>query len=235
MSDKPPAQPVDSGQPGEKPGRVKSAGKGAAGGSAAGPEGAAAGALAGLLTGGKGKRAAGGNKALVAELVVCMALLILSPLIAKGGDITAAKFMKKGSATLGVFVVLGIISTTGQTGRKVASGLGMLMTLTVLLNERSVFATITEMVSGEGTPIAAVKTPGTDLTFDNSGPTTPDGNPESTQESLEAGGGLAADLGTDVNKWVRGFFGDSSVPALPGVPSPSTDPTGYLDLFGAGD
>lgn len=231
----PPAQPVDNSPGGQAPGRVQRAAKGAAGGSVAGPEGAAAGALAGLLSG--GKKHSGGNKALVAELVVCMVLLILSPLIAKGGDITASKFMKKGSATLGVFIVLGIISTTGQTGKKVASGLGLLMTLTVLLNERSVFATITAAVTGNGVAIPAVHDPSTALTFGNGGPTTPGGNPESLQESLELGGGFAADAGTAVHNYIAGLFGAGPPPPSSGIPSVSTDQgeSDYLNLFGAGD
>jgi len=156
MSGTAPAQPVDQGTAGHG-GRVKNAAKGAAGGAVAGPEGAAAGALAGLLAGG-GKRAAG-NRALVAEFVICMVVLGLSPVV--GENVTVGKFMKKGSATAAVFVILGFISAVGPTSRKVASGLGLLMTATVLLNERSVFGRLVQAVNGRDVPIAGAGTPAT--------------------------------------------------------------------------
>lgn len=211
---------VASGQAGQvgRPGAAGKAGK-------AGVNGGQA--LAGALSGGKPGR---GSKALVAEFVICMLILLLSPLTNGGGDVTVAKFMKKGSATAGVFVILGFVSVGGPTARKVASGLGLLMTATILLNERSVFGEIVKAVSGEGVSTVSGST-GTG-SADSGTPLTPGGNPESLQDQLELGGGLAADIGTGINHWVRGLFGDPSVPPLSGVPDPSTDPKGYLDLFG---
>ncbi len=159
---KPAAQPVDAGTAGDRPpGKAKRAAAGAAGGAVGGPGGAAAGAVTGLLSGGKGKRT-GGNKALVAEFVICMVLLGLSPLAHKGGNVTVSKFLKKGSATAAVFIILGFVSATGQTGRKVASGLGLLVTLTVLLNERSTFGVLVKAVGGESDAKAGADDPDDD-------------------------------------------------------------------------
>lgn len=228
-----PAQPVDQGTAGHKPGRIKSAASGAAGGAAGGPWGAAAGAVTGALTGGKGKKA-GGHKALVAEFMICMTILLLSPMVDKGGNVTTAKFMKKASATAAVFIILGFIGSAGDTARKAATGLGMLMTLTVLLNERSVFGQLVKAVSGSGVSVGPAIPLGGGEAAD-SGTTGSLGQPLSLQDQTELGGGIASDAGTAVNRWVRGLFGDPTVAPLLGVPSPQSDPTGYLDLFGAVD
>lgn len=148
------AQPVDHGTAGhaqKKASRVKGAAAGAAGGAPAGPEGAAVGAVLGALTGGgggKGKRRGPGNRALVAEFVICMAMLAMSPLVDSGGSVTTGKWMKKGSATAAVFIILGFVSSMGESAKKVAAGLGLLMTLSVLLNERSVFGVLVKAVGG---------------------------------------------------------------------------------------
>lgn len=142
------SQPVDKATAGHKPGKVSRVASGAAGGSAGGPWGAAAGALGGALAGGKKK--AGGQRALVGEFMICMVILLLSPMVDKGGNVTTGKFMKKASATAAVFIILGFIASTGDTARKAANGLGMLMTLTVLLNERSVFGQLVKAVNGAG-------------------------------------------------------------------------------------
>lgn len=143
-------QPVDHGGAGHhsKAGAVV---KGAATGLVAGPEGAAAGAIGGALsdTGDDVRTYSASNKALVAEFVVCMAVLILTPLVNKGADVTVSKFMKKASATAGVFVVLGFVSAIGDTPRKAAQGIGFLVTLTVLINERSVFGQLVQAVGGK--------------------------------------------------------------------------------------
>lgn len=205
------AQPVDNGTAGHSEGRVKRAAKGAAGGSLAGPEGAALGAVTGLLSGGKGKSSSG-HKALVAEFAVCMALLALSPLVNKGGDITVGKFMKKASATAAVFIILGFLASTGDVPKKFANGLGALMTLTVLLNERSVFGELVKAVGGQDVAIPAVGSPSTKPTFAGPAPApapalTPGGNPASLQDQLELGGGFAADAGTAVHNWFAGPTG----------------------------
>jgi hypothetical protein len=151
---KPSVQPVDAGTAGDapKPSRTKSATAGAATGAVGGPTGAAVGAATGFLTGGGGRKGRGSNKPLVAEFTICMAVLVLTPMVNNGADITVAKFMKKASATAAVFIILGFISAIGDAPRKAAQGIGFLMTLTILINERSVFGQVVKAVSGEGKP-----------------------------------------------------------------------------------
>lgn len=233
----PDPEPAGSGPAGARPvGRVKSAAAGAASGSGGGPSGAGLGALTGLLSGGKGKRT-GGNKALVGEFVVCMVLLGLSPLAEKGGDVTVGKFLKKGSATAAVFIILGFISASGQSGRKVASGLGLLMTLTILLNERSVFGTLVKAVGGES---VHVNLPSGTTTGFTAPALTPGGNPQSFQDQNELGGAVAVDAGTAVHDalqdyandptfgtgdgirtWFDGVFGTNWESSVTGRPRPS--------------
>jgi hypothetical protein len=223
-------QPVDQGTAGHKPGRVKGAAAGAATGAVGGPGGAFLGGLAGGLTGGKGKsRSASGRRALVAEFVICMALLGLSPMVDKGGDITTSKFMKKASATAAVFIVLGFISSAGDTARKVANGLGLLMTLTVLLNERSAFGALVKAVNGDGVKISLPS--GSQSGFSNEpapGTTGALGQPLSLQDQWELGGDFASNAGT----WLHNLFTGGNVGG--GVPQLNTEQgeTDYLNLFG---
>lgn len=185
---------VASGQAGQvgRPGTAGSAGKAGANGGQA---------LAGALSGGKPGR---GSKALVAEFVICMLILLLSPLTNGGGDVTVAKFMKKGSATAGVFVILGFVSVGGPTARKVASGLGLLMTATILLNERSVFGEIVKAVSGEG--ISTVTRPAPNVDPDTGLPITTNPDiPGFTFETDPNTGGVTAQSDIAVNRWGAAF------------------------------
>lgn len=154
--------------------------------------------LADLLSSGSRKT---GSKALVAEFVICMLILLLSPLTHSGADITVAKFMKKGSATAGVFVILGFVSAGGGTARKVAQGLGLLMTLTVLLNERSVFGEIVKAVNGEGVSIP--KPAGASGGDDALPETDPTG--EFTFTTDPTTGAVSAESNIAVNRWGAAF------------------------------
>lgn len=229
-----PAQPVDKGTAGDShtPGRAKRAAAGAAGGAVAGPGGAAAGGIAGLLSGGgKKKRSGPGHRALVAEFVICMAILALSPMVDKGGDITTSKFMKKASATAAVFIILGFIASAGDTARKAANGLGLLMTMTVLLNERSIFGQLVKAVNGDGVPIPKVSLP--DIAPPN-GTHDAAGNPYSFQEQWELGGGIAADAGRATHEWLKDFFGRDLLPPDTGQQVPGGNPgqTGFPGMGG---
>lgn len=154
--------------------------------------------LADLLSSGSKKT---GSKALVAEFVICMLILLLSPLTHSGADVTVAKFMKKGSATAGVFVILGFVSAGGGTARKVAQGLGLLMTLTVLLNERSVFGEIVKAVSGEGVSIP--KPAGAAGGDDGVAETDPTGEFTFTTDPVT--GAVSAESNIAVNRWGANF------------------------------
>lgn len=154
--------------------------------------------LADLLSSGAKKT---GSKPLVAEFVICMLILLLSPLTHSGADTTVSKFMKKGSATAGVFVILGFVSAGGGTARKVANGLGLLMTLTIVLNERSVFGEIVKAVSGEGVSIP--KPAGAGGGDDGITETDPTGEFTFTTDPVT--GNVSAESNIAVNRWGANF------------------------------
>lgn len=157
-------------------------------GSVAGPEGAVAGAVAGhakkvrdkaseagsAVGGALGKtvvNAAGhsGMKLLMAEFLICIVILGLSPLGAAGstnsqdGTATdtsspgagAGQFMLKGTATFGVFLVLGMIAAIGPNIAKYAAGVGGLMTLAVVFNAANSFSGMVSAISNAHAPAVA--------------------------------------------------------------------------------
>jgi hypothetical protein len=76
-----------------------------------------------------GKVPAGARKWLLAELVVCVLLLMLSGMTgnaSKDGSQTdtGSRLAVKGSALAGVFIVLGLVSAGGRGGEKAAGSLG---------------------------------------------------------------------------------------------------------------
>lgn len=87
-----------------------------------------------------------GRQMLVAEFVICMVILALSPLTDKHADEEAAEFLKRGAATCAVFFVLGLIGSAGRGATKVAAGLGALITLSLLVSDRDVFAAVANKV-----------------------------------------------------------------------------------------
>lgn len=142
------------------------AAEGAAAGAALGPEGAAAGAVLGAAkkaagarkkkTAAKGKtsRRSGpvGNprRALIAEFVVCIILLALSPLAKSQGELSAKQWMTKGSAMCLLFIILSLIGATGPKTQKVTAGFGALVTIALLIDQRGIFATLTNAIKNKG-------------------------------------------------------------------------------------
>lgn len=201
-----------------KGGRIKGAATGAAGGSVGGPGGAAAGAVTGFLSGGKSRSRKSGNKALIGEFGLCMAILLLQPLVEGGGATTKGKFMKKASATAAVFIILGFISSVGETPKRVANGIGALMTVTVILNERSAFGQLVKAMGGEPvsvggpiklggkTPAPAPSTVGSGSV--GSGSVGSFGQQLSLQDQFELGGNLASDAGTAANHALQSYADD---------------------------
>lgn len=152
---------------GGKPSTVRSAVSGAAGGAATGAAvgsvvpgvGTAIGAGAGAAIGGAGgaakahtskraakaaKRAALGpaRQLLTAEFVLCVAILALSPLTDKHKSEGPQAFLRRGAAICALFFILGLISSGGRGATKVAAGFGGLVTLTLLVSSRDVFAVL---------------------------------------------------------------------------------------------
>lgn len=85
-------------------------------------------------------RATGARRLLVAEFVVCMVVLAFYPLTGKSS--TASAFMKRGSAIMGLFFVLGLVATAGRTASRAAAGFGGLVTLVLLISDRSIFTAL---------------------------------------------------------------------------------------------
>lgn len=122
---------------------------------------AAAGAGASsLIDGGQLRRAGRGaaravapassaRRVLVAEFTVCMVVLAFSPLTDKNRGEKPGAFMKRASATMGVFFILGIIATGGRGASKAAAGFGGLVTLVLLISQRSIFTVLTSKL-GKG-------------------------------------------------------------------------------------
>lgn len=162
---------------------------GAAEGAIAGPEGAVAGAVAGHAAAARKKKedraaqagdrvgsaagrgivsAAGhsGMKMLMAEFLICIVVLGLSPLgsapsaDSQDGTATdtsgalagAGSFMLKGTATFGVFLVLGMAAAIGPNIAKYAAGVGGLMTLAVLFNAANSFSGIVDGIKSAKAP-----------------------------------------------------------------------------------
>jgi len=86
-------------------------------------------------------RGAGGNyrKWLIAEFLICVMLLGLSPLAKKPGEMGPVRFMKRGSATCAFFVILGLISAGGKGAARAAAMFGALVTLVLLVDQREAF------------------------------------------------------------------------------------------------
>lgn len=136
------------------------AGAGASGaargaGSAAKGAGKGSGGRSGdLLTGaglsglGKGKGPSkalpksGARKVLIAEFALCMVILAFSPMTGKAP--TASAFMKRASAIMGLFFLLGLVSTGGRGASRASAGFGGLVTLVLLISDRSIFTVLTK-------------------------------------------------------------------------------------------
>jgi hypothetical protein len=80
------------------------------------------------------------RKYLLAEFCACMVVLGFSPLTGKAP--TAGAWMKRGSAIMGVFFVLGLVATAGRGASRAAAGFGALVTLVLLISDRSIFVTL---------------------------------------------------------------------------------------------
>ncbi len=90
------------------------------------------------------------SRALVAEFLICMMILGLSPLAKAQGETKASAFMKTGTAMAGVFVILGLISAIGPKSSRTAAAFGGLVTLALLIDQRSVFGKIVEIFNSPG-------------------------------------------------------------------------------------
>lgn len=81
-----------------------------------------------------------GNKnLLLGEMIVCLVILGLGTIVSpQGSDDGVHRMMIKGSALMGVFFILAIVSTGGKGAQKTASALGALVALSYILTSSDV-------------------------------------------------------------------------------------------------
>lgn len=157
---------------------ARGAGKGAAGGGAAASGGLdLSGSLGQARKGAKKvlgkKKRTSTQRVLIAELLVCLLVVALGP-IAK--TVSGKDFMKRGSAVLATFMILGLVSSIGPKAGKAAGAFGLLVTLAILVDQKSVFGKLV-------TIMGAAKTSDESIGPDS---------PESEVEESPIGGGLAS-------------------------------------------
>lgn len=136
------------------------------------PSAATSGAAAGAAAGGGGRMFDGGltgkaakqvaetvaptssaRKVLLAEFAACMVVLAFSPLTGKSPS--AGAFMKRGSAIMGVFFLLGLVATAGRGASRAAAAFGGLVTLVLLISDRSILVALAKKLGkgvGESDP-----------------------------------------------------------------------------------
>lgn len=87
------------------------------------------------------------RKALIAEFLICLVLLAFSPLAKKPGEMGPVRFMKRGTATAALFVVLGLVSSAGAGAAKASAAFGGLVTLVLLVDQREAFGKLSEILT----------------------------------------------------------------------------------------
>lgn len=131
--------------------------------------GAAVGGTAGAVGGMRARRAekaaARGDgltirRVLVAEFVVCIIILALSPVAApEGSEPKPGDWMKKGSAMCGLFLLLGLLSSAGRGAGKVAAAFGGLVVLMLLVDQRSLFTVLARKFTSPSSEAARIGPP----------------------------------------------------------------------------
>lgn len=94
-----------------------------------------------------GRRAVGGQKLLIMEFVVCMVIVSMHPLVEP--EEGAGPFMKRGTAISLLFFILGLIGAVGPKASKVSGGIGALVTVGLLIDQRSVFGVMVDKFKPE--------------------------------------------------------------------------------------
>jgi hypothetical protein len=191
-------------------GAAKGAVTGAGAGSLFGPEGtvvgAGGGAVLGAASGGvkahaakkaakRAKHAAlgPGRQLLVAEFILCMVILALSPLTDRHKTEGPQAFLKRGAATCALFFILGLISSAGRGPTKIAAYGGGLVTLTLLVSDRDVFAALAaKLTAGDTTDdgFEGADTLGVDDTADPGAGIDPSGQDSDSSGASDSGSGL---------------------------------------------
>ena len=93
-------------------------------------------------------RGSGSRRALVGEFIGCAVIISLAPITDKHAKDTPATALRRMSALALMFLVLGLVATTGPKSSRVAAGMGGLITLALLVSERDVLVVLAQRFSG---------------------------------------------------------------------------------------
>lgn len=148
----------------------------AAGAAIGGPVGAAVGAgvggVGGAVAGHTAKKAykaamrtnGKARRIIVVEFALCAVIVALSPLTDEKKDEKPGHWMKRMTAVMALFFLLGLVSAAGAGAARVAAGFGGIVTVVLAVSERNLFTKITEVfasdkdqpASGTGPPDEAI-------------------------------------------------------------------------------
>jgi hypothetical protein len=109
--------------------------------------GAGLGGVGGAIAGSKAKKAykaavsgnAGARRIIVAEFALCIVIAALSPLTDRKKTEPASGWMKRMTAIVGLFFILGLVSAAGRGSARFAAGLGGLVTVALAISQRDLF------------------------------------------------------------------------------------------------
>lgn len=162
-----------------KPSVTGRAAAGAAAGTAAGAAlgglpGAAAGAVlggaGGALGGAKAKKAyklamhsnLGARRVIVAEFMICMVVIGFSPLTDRKKEELPTTFMRRMTALMALFFILGMMSAGGRAMARFAAGFGGLVTVALVVSNRDLFMKIGSLMgstTAQGKAVGKAKKP----------------------------------------------------------------------------
>lgn len=89
------------------------------------------------------------RRMLIAEFIVCVMILGLSPLAKGSGEMGPVRFMKRGSATCALFIILGLLSSAGRGAARASAMFGALVTLVLLVDQREIFGKLATLLNAE--------------------------------------------------------------------------------------
>ncbi len=131
----------------------------AAGAAIGGPVGAGVGTVVGgaggAVAGSRAKKAYrlatrpynGARKLLVAEFAICIVVATMSPLTDEKKTEKPGDFLKRMTAIMGLFFILGLVSAGGREAGRFAAGLGGIVTVGLVVAERNLFNQLAAIVS----------------------------------------------------------------------------------------
>lgn len=125
----------------------------------------------GRSSGSSGSSSWSPTRALIAEFALCTVILALSPLSAPEGKTNPADWMKRGSALCAVFMLLGMAASIGPKAGRAAVALGGLITVVLLIDQRSIFGVLSSSVKPIGAAVGDGLEAGADVVAPPAGPT----------------------------------------------------------------